>query len=297
MVSDLQRDGVQLYHGLSNELPIGLKKAGIRSVVTIHDLIFLRYPDYYKPIDRAIYIRKFRYACAEADHIVTVSETTRRDVISFFGICPEKISVIYQGCSSLFHVAMPETEKQRVRSKYRLPETFIFNVGTIEARKNLLLAVKSLLRIDPSVHLVAVGKETPYVEEIKAFASHHGLEKRVHLLSGVPLEDLPAMYQMAAVFVYPSFYEGFGIPVIEALYSGVPVVAALGSGLLEAGGPHSMYESPHNDIAFADAIRKILINEALHSKMAKAGKEHSIRFDAQLLSQQMMELYRTVLER
>ncbi|MDR1864942.1 MAG: glycosyltransferase family 4 protein [Bacteroidales bacterium] len=297
MVADLLRDKVQLYHGLSNELPLGLKKAGIRSVVTIHDLIFLRYPGYYKPIDRAIYIRKFKYACREADHIVTVSECTRRDVVSFFGVNPKKVSIIYQGCDASFHVPVPDTEKRRVREKYRLPDTYMLNVGTVEARKNLLLAVKALLHLDASIHLVAVGRETAYAAQIKSFVAANGLEERVHLFSGVPLSDLPAMYQSASVFVYPSFYEGFGIPVIEALYSGVPVVAAIGSCLLEAGGPHSMYVSPENDRALAETVGKILSNEALRNKMIAEGKKHTIRFDDQLLAEQMIQLYQRILER
>ncbi|MDR1673194.1 MAG: glycosyltransferase family 4 protein [Bacteroidales bacterium] len=297
VVSDLVRDGVQLYHGLSGELPVGLEKAGIRSVVTVHDLIFLRYPGYYKPIDRSIYIRKLRYACRKADHIITVSECTQKDVISFFGIDPEKISILYQGCDASFHVPVTDAEKERVQKKYRLPETFLLNVGTIEARKNLLTAVKSLLHLDASIHLVAVGRETAYAGHVKSFVAAHSLESRVHLLTGVPLSDLPAVYQSAAVFVYPSFYEGFGIPLIEALYSRVPVIAALGSCLLEAGGPNSLYLNPEDVQAFASAIHKILNNDVLRDKMVAEGKRYVTRFDDNLLAGQMMQLYQKVMDK
>ncbi|MDR2040343.1 MAG: glycosyltransferase family 4 protein [Bacteroidales bacterium] len=296
IVQDLFRDNIQLYHGLSNELPAGLDKKGIRSIVTIHDLIFLRFPDYYKAIDRAVYKRKFRYACQKADHIVTVSECTKNDVISYFDIDPQKISIIYQGCDTLFHHTVSNEEKQRIRKKYHLPETFMLNVGTIESRKNLMLAVKSLLHLDESIHLVAVGRETAYAEQIKNFVTKNKLEKRVHLFSGVPLTDLPAFYQTASVFVYPSFYEGFGIPIIEALYSGVPVIAAIGSCLLEAGGPHSIYVDPDNDEELAKNVKKILSNDTFTSKMITEGKKHAIHFDDHLLADQMITLYKNVLE-
>jgi glycosyltransferase involved in cell wall biosynthesis len=296
IVSDLLRDGVQLYHGLSNELPLGLRKAGIRSVLTIHDLIFLRFPGYYKPVDRAIYLRKVRYACREADHIVTVSECTREDVMAFFGISPQKISIIYQGCDASFHHPVTEEEKRRVRKKYHLPSTYLLSVGTVEARKNLLLAVKSMRHLDPAIHLVAIGRETGYADRIRAFVAANGLESRVHLFSGVPLADLPGLYQSAEVFVYPSFYEGFGIPILEALHSGVPVVAAVGSSLPEAGGSHSIYVSPTDDRAFAENVRKILANEVLRNKMIAEGKKHALRFDDQQLAEQMIHLYQDVLE-
>ncbi len=294
ILADLSRDGVQLYHGLSNELPVGLQKKGIRSIVTIHDLIFLRYPQFYKAPDRAIYTRKFRYACREANHIVAVSECTKRDIVSYFGIDPGKISVIYQGCDISFAQKVPYEERQQVCRKYQLPDTFILNVGTIEARKNLLLAVKALTHVDESVHLVAIGRQTPYAEEVKSYIATHGLGHRVHLLSGIPLTDLPALYQSAAVFVYPSFFEGFGIPIIEALHSDIPVVAATGSCLEEAGGAHSIYVDPTNDEQLAESIYNILSDIQLQAKMIAGGRKHVARFDDKLLAGQMMDLYRKI---
>ncbi len=292
--ADLLRDGVQLYHGLSNELPVGLRKKGIRSVVTIHDLIFMRYPQFYKAPDRAIYTRKFKYACREADHIVAVSECTKREIVSYFGTDPAKISVIYQGCDASFGKKLPYEEKQQVCRKYQLPDTFILNVGTIESRKNLLLAVKALSRIDQSVHLVAVGRQTSYADELKRYAAAHGLEQRVHLFSGIPLADLPALYQSAAVFVYPSFFEGFGIPIIEALHSGTPVIAATGSCLEEAGGEHSVYVDPTSDEQLAEAVRNILSDIKLQAKMIAEGQKYVAKFDDRLLAGQMMELYQKI---
>jgi len=291
VVSDLLRDGVQLYHGLSNELPVGLRKKGIPSVVTLHDLIFLRYPQFYNALDRAIYTRKFRYACRHADRIVAVSECTKRDIVSFFGVNPDKISVIYQGCDASFARALPLETKRQVCRKYQLPDTFVLNVGTIESRKNLMLAVKALIRLDPAVHLVAVGRQTAYANEVKKYAVAHGLEHRLHFLSDIPFSDLPAVYQSAAVFVYPSFFEGFGIPVIEALHSGTPVIAATGSCLEEAGGVHSLYVDPNDGEQLANRIQNVLSDSNLRTKMITEGQKYVARFDDKLLAGQMMNLY------
>ena len=291
MTADLLRDGVQLYHGLSNELPVGLHKKGIRSVVTIHDLIFLRCPQFYKAPDRVIYTQKFGYACRDADRIVAVSECTKRDIVTFFGVAPDKISVIYQGCDKSFTKKLSQQDKQQICRKYSLPETFILSVGTIEPRKNLMLAVKALSQIEDSVHLVAVGKQTNYAEEVKKYAVAHGLQNRLHILSNIPFSYFPAIYQSAAVFVFPSFFEGFGIPIIEALHSGTPVIAATGSCLEEAGGPNSIYVDPNNDEQLADNIRKILYDSDLQAKMITNGQKYVARFDDKLLAEQMMDLY------
>ena len=133
IVRDLLRDGVQLYHGLSGELPIGIRKSGIKSVVTIHDLIFLRHPEYYHWLDTKIYAWKFRQTLREADHIIAISECTKRDIIEYGHVDPSRITVIYQSCSPRFSV-----ECGKPNSKY------ILSVGSIEERKNILLAVKAL---------------------------------------------------------------------------------------------------------------------------------------------------------
>ena len=185
----LLQDGVQLYHGLSNELPVGIHRTGIRSVVTIHDLIFLRYPQYYHRLDRIIYNRKFNYACRKADRIVAVSECTKRDIVKFYGISPEKIDVVYQGCDPVFARPVSKKEKDRVRAAYGLPERFILSVGTIEERKNLLLAVKAVEKLD-DVHLVAIGKSTDYAKKVQDYVEAHGLENRVHIIHNLKFADI-----------------------------------------------------------------------------------------------------------
>ena len=187
-------------------------------------------------VDRLIYNYKCRYACKHADHIIAVSECTKRDIIHYYGIPADKISVIYQGCSSLYACRIGKDKRKEVMRSYRLPERYILSVGTIEERKNALAIVKALEYLPDELHFVLVGRPTAYIHQLKEFMTKAGLQDRVHFLHGIPSDDLPAIYQSAETFVYPSVYEGFGIPILEALHSGIPVVAATGSCLEEAGG-------------------------------------------------------------
>ncbi|MGL5732260.1 MAG: glycosyltransferase family 4 protein [Bacteroidales bacterium] len=291
IVSDINLENMDIYHGLSNEIPFGLQKSGVKSVVTIHDLIFLRYPEFYKPIDRLIYKFKFKRACQKADRVIAVSEMTKRDIVNFFNIDPKKIDVIYQGCDNSFKVAAAEELKKQVKQKYKLPDNYILYVGTIESRKNLLLALKALKESSNKIPLVAVGRPTPYMNEVKQFIKENGLEDLVTFLHGVPFGDLPAIYQQATIFVYPSFFEGLVIPIIEALYSGIPVIAATGSCLEEAGGPDSIYVNPNSVEQMRDAMSYLINNPDQRNKMIASGKQYAKLFDEENIAIELQKLY------
>ena len=296
LLSNLQSDGIQLFHGLSNEIPYGLHKKKIPSVVTIHDLIFMRFPQFYKPIDREIYKMKFKRACQESDRVIAISEATKCDLINFFGIDEHKISVVYQGCDPIFLQTVTEKEKQEVKNKYHLPDRYILNIGTIEYRKNLLRLVKAMTAIqDQGIRLVAVGRETPYVKEIETYIQENRLQNRIQLLHNVAWKDMAAIYQSASIFVYPSLFEGFGIPILEAIHSNVPVIAATGSCLEEAGGPASAYVNPNNTEMLASAIDTILSSPETASRMIKESKAYVARFSDQQIAQDLMNVYKQVL--
>jgi len=295
ILKDLSRDKVQIYHGLSHEIPYGIQYTKIKSLVTIHDLIFLHFPQYYKFIDRKLYEVKSKYACKNADKIIAISEKTKADIVKFYGINPEKIEVIYQSCDDNFKAPFSEETLKKIRLAYKLPDKYILNVGTIEERKNLKLIVQALQYIDPDYRMVVIGKQTSYFETVEKEIEQLGLKGRIIFLKNIPLIDLPGIYQMASIFVYPSFYEGFGIPIIEALYSGVPVVAATGSCLEEAGGPDSLYVSPNDAHGLSEAINQILSSPAQQSEMKKKGLEFVQKFDSPLVTQQLMNCYLDIL--
>ena len=295
IVRDLLGDGVQLYHGLSHEIPLYIQHTPIRSVVTIHDLIFFRFPQYFKYIDRKIYEWKSKSACTRADKIIAISEKTKADIIEFYGIAPEKIEVIYQSCDESFKSPFPESRLSEIKSKYNLPEKYLLNVGTIESRKNLKLIVQSLKDIDQSYKLVVIGKQTDYFKEVSEEINKLGLKERIIFLNNIPFADLPAIYQLAKLFIYPSFYEGFGIPIIEALYSKIPVIAATGSCLEEAGGPNSLYVSPTNPDELSQAINQVLNQPALQEEMKTKGLEFVQKFNSPLVTQQLLNCYLNVL--
>ena len=285
VVSDLVRDGVTVYHGLSGELPTGLRRAGIRGIVTIHDLIFMRHPEYYHWIDTKIYEWKFRQALREADRIIAISERTRQDILELGGEeYADRIKVIYQSFSPQFSMNISSEVKTEVRTRYKLPSRYILNVGTIEERKNLALAVEALELLPQDIHLVAVGRQTEYVKKLPH-------SERLHLLSGVPNKDLAAIYAMAEAFVYPSRYEGFGIPIIEAIAAGLPVVACTGSCLEEAGGPDTLYVGPDDVFGMADALKMSLRGARGRQERIARSREYIHRFEGNDVAAQVRALY------
>lgn len=294
IVKQLADDKVQIYHGLSGELPLGLKNSGIKSVVTIHDLIFLRHPEYYHWIDRKIYTWKFHQTIKQADKIIAVSECTKRDILEFGKINPEKIEVIYQSCNPKFTVTPSVQDIESTTIKYNLPKRYLLCVGTIEERKNLMLAVKSLKFLPEDIHLVAVGKKTKYADKVKKQADKIGVSHRLHLLSGVNDDELNVIYKNAEVFVYPSRYEGFGIPIIEAIFCGLAVVACTGSCLEEAGGPDCSYVSPDDTEGMAASIMFLLNNEEERKKRITSSLEYVQKYKGMNIANAVFEVYKSI---
>ena len=273
----LKNDGISLFHGLSNELPYGIHRSGIRSVVTIHDLIFLEKPELYKPIDRMIYERKVRYATRAATRIIAVSEQTKQDIIRFLHVDESRISVVYQGCSRQFYKRLGEEALQNARRQFALPSGYLLYVGTIEERKNLLRVVMALHQGKMDIPLVVVGKKTAYYNLVKAYIDSHKLQ-HIHFLDHVQTSHLPAIYQGARAFIYPSSYEGFGIPILEALNSGVPVITSRGGCLEETAGKGGILIDPFNQEEMIEAIRKVMEDSALKDRLIREGGAHALTF-------------------
>ena len=290
MGHDISSQKIDLFHGLSNELPRNIIKYPVKSVVTIHDLIFLRYPHLYKRIDRAFYHSKFLSATRMADKIIAISNQTRSDLISFFNADPGKIEVVYQGCNPVFYEKASPEKKNHVKELYNLPENYILYVGTIEERKNLLQIIKARQENNIDIPLVVIGRPTKYMERISDYLTEYNI-KDICFLEQVSHSDLPPIYQMSSVFVYPSSFEGFGIPILEALNSGVPVIAATGSCLEETGGTHSIYINPENPEEIANALRQVLTNKELRESMITEGYKYAYNFREENTAGKLMEVY------
>ena len=294
LAGQVKRDKPDIFHGLSNELPSNIHKSGIKTVVTIHDLIFLRFPHLYKYIDRKIYQRKFRYACRIADLVIAVSNQTAGDIKDFFGIDESRIKVIYQGCNPVFRRELNNIEKGEIRKKYGFPESYVLFVGTIEERKNLLSLLKAMDIGKVKIPLVVIGSRTGYYKKVKKYI-YHNKKKGIYFLESMINEDLPAIYQSAVLFVYPSVFEGFGIPVIEALYSKAPVITSRHGCFPESGGPSSLYVDPNNTEELADAIKKVIEDSGLRKKMADEGYNYVQKFNDNNVAMNIMNTYKNLL--
>jgi glycosyltransferase involved in cell wall biosynthesis len=295
VVRELVRDEIKLYHGLSGEIPFGLRKKHIKSIVTIHDLIFLRYPNLYSFFDRKIHFYKFKYAAKQADAIIAISEQTKKDIVHYLKIKPDKIKVIYQGCNAVFKNQFTEDEKKAVAEKFQLPKKFILNVGTIETRKNAFTIVKAIQGTD--IPLVLVGRKTAYCKAIDEYISKHQMQNQVFYLNKISQHELAMLYQLATVFVYPSVFEGFGIPIIEALFSKTPVITTNSGVFPEAGGPDSVYINPTNAPEMRNAIVQLFENEDLCATIADKGFEFVQKFNDEPIAVALNQLYQDTISK
>ncbi|CAG5076978.1 glycosyltransferase family 4 protein [Parvicella tangerina] len=288
----LDQDHIDIFHGLSNEIPRKGSGSKIKYVVTIHDLIFKRYPRNYKAIDRRIYNTKFKYACKNSNRIIAISEQTKRDIVEFYGIPEEKIEVIYQTCHENFKKDYSNEIKIHIKEKFDLPDDFILNVGTIETRKNLYGLIQATLSMQNNLPIVVVGKKTKYYNFLKVQMQKLKIDpNRIIFLKNVSIEELPAIYQMANVFVYPSHFEGFGIPIIEALHSGVPVITSNGGCFSEAAGSKSKFIDPDDPEEIGEAIDLVLSDTNLREEMITSGKEYVKKFEPTILTDQLLNVY------
>jgi glycosyltransferase involved in cell wall biosynthesis len=304
---DLPKYNVDIYHGLSHEIPMGIQKTGIPSVVTIHDLIHERFPEQYNPIDVKIYDKKFRYACEHADLVIAISEQTKQDIIHYYQTPAEKIRVCHQSCNPMFGQTVDDSEKKSIQKKYQLPDHFFLYVGSIIERKNLLNICKAMFMIRNEVHipLVVIGNGGKYKEQVKDFIRQNGLENKIIFLSETKLAqtpgfktatDFPAIYQLATALIYPSFFEGFGIPVLEALWSRTPVITSNRSSLPEAGGDGAYYVDPESSEDISIAMKDVLRNRELANSQIEKGWVYAQKFTQLKCAEKIMRVYQELVK-
>ncbi|GHS84778.1 glycosyl transferase family 1 [Bacteroidia bacterium] len=293
--ADIRQQNLTVFHGLSHELPVGIEKTNTKSVVTMHDLIFLKYPQLFPWIDRQTYKRKYQRSCRVANHIIAASYQTKADLVNLWNIDEQRITVVYQGCNPMYHQTCSPDAILKIKQTYHLPQNYILNVGAIERRKNQELIIRALALSNRAIPLVIVGNATDYINTLQRLIQELNLQSSVIFLTNVVTSDLPALYQGADLFVYPSLFEGFGIPILEALSSRVPVIASSGSCLSEVGGQQSLYVNPHDVEALANAMVSVLDDERLRQQMINEGTKHTAHFSDAHIVQQLLSVYQSVL--
>ncbi|MBN9484786.1 MAG: group 1 glycosyl transferase [Bacteroidetes bacterium 43-93] len=304
--ADLKANNIDIYHGLSNEIPKGIHTTGIKSVVTIHDLIFERYPKQYAAIDTAIYRYKFRYAAKHADKVIAISEQTKQDLIQYYQTPKDKIAVCYQSCDPIFEARKDEAAIAATKAAYGLPGKYFLYVGSVIERKNLLTICKAMAELKNRlpVPLVVIGNGGKYLQQVKEYISKEELTDRVLFLSEQATAqrpsfknatDFPAIYQGATALIYPSIYEGFGIPILEALWSRLPVITSNLSCLPETGGDAAYYIDPMSVSEMATAMQKVALDESMRATMIDKGLLHAAKFTPEQHAASVMKVYQSLL--
>lgn len=284
---------LDIYHGLSNEIPIGMNNNKIKSIVSVHDIIFIVLPHLYPIIDRTIYKFKLINSLRDATKILAISNKTKNDLVDILNIDENKIEVIYQSCNNLFKLRKNSEELKRIKEKYKLPQEYILNVGTIEKRKNVLELIKSIETID--FPLVIVGKKTRYFKEIEEYTNTKKLNNRIVYIENISTDDLVGIFQNAKLFVYPSIYEGFGIPIIEAFYSRIPVVTSNIEIFKEVAGDAALFFNLTKTDELTEAIKKILENKELRNSLIFNSDKILKKFDNKIIATQIHNLYTSIL--
>ncbi|NND35180.1 MAG: glycosyltransferase family 4 protein [Saprospiraceae bacterium] len=286
---DINREHCDVFHGLSHELPVGIQRLQTKSIVTIHDVIFKIEPHLYRKADRIIYDLKWRHSCKVADLIVTVSDHTRNDLCNLFKVDAKKIQVLPPPVAQkVFPGNLIDIQK-----KYALPVQFYLSVGSLTARKNVKSILKAMCLLAPRdrIPLVIVGSGQQ-AKDLKKFAIENKLEKLVHFVGQIESDELGAFYQLSFALIYPSYYEGFGIPVVESLQNKRPVITSNTSSLPEAAGPGAIFIDPKSPKQLAHKMSLLPADTDLYNKLAEAGYDHSLQFSKENICKKQMEIYR-----
>ena len=288
------REKPDVYHAPHYVLPAGVR---CRKVVTIHDCIHLMFPQYLPNRAAYAYAKTTMWAAARrSDRILTVSEASKRDILHFFNVPPQKVSVIYNAIDERFSVAPREEDVNRVRERYQLDQRFVLYVGNIKPHKNLVRLIEAFaeLRRSPDledVKLLIIGDEISKLPALRRAVHRHKLHKFVRFLGYLPDETLAILYRLANVFVFPSLYEGFGLPPIEAMASGAPVVTSNVSSLPEVTGDAAMLVDPYEVDSIVSGIRRVLTDPSLAAEMRQKGFARAREFSWERSVEQTLRVY------
>jgi glycosyltransferase involved in cell wall biosynthesis len=287
---------LDLYHSPDFVLP---PVGGTPTVLTVHDLSFLRLPQFFVPAFRTYLETAVTRAVRRADHILADSESTRHDLGELLAVPAARVSVLYPGVEERFQPVRDPEVLARVRGRYRLPARFVLGVGTLQPRKNFEGLVEAFGRLLaaghhlPELGLVIAGGEGWLGTDLLALAERLGVRERVILAGFVKDEDLPGLYSLADALAFPSWYEGFGLPVLEAMACGTPVVSADNSSLPEVVGDAGLLVDAGSPDELADALALLLLEEGRRSRLVEAGWRQARRFRWENAARQLLEVYHT----
>jgi glycosyltransferase involved in cell wall biosynthesis len=291
---------LDLLHSLHYTRPFALPCA---SVVTFHDMTFFLFPELHTRSKRLFFPWAIRMSARRADALIAVSESTRRDALRILGLAPDKIVAIPNGISGDFRPVDDPALLEPCRQKYRLPGEFILFVGVIEPRKNLPLLLRAYAslatRESPAglpdlPPLVLVGQSGWMVADLLALIKQLGLEQKIQLTGYIPGQDLPIVYNLAQVFVYPSVYEGFGFPPLEAMACGTPVITTANSAMLDYVGDAGLLVPPKDERALSQAIETLLSNPMLQQRLSHEGRRRAAKFTWERTAIRTLEVYEKV---
>lgn len=289
----LRREGVSLFHAPHYVLPLLVR---CRSVVTIHDCIHLMFPQYLPNRAALAYARaSIGIAAQRATRVMTVSESSKRDILRFVDAPPEKIDVIYNAYDDRFAVEPREEDVVRVRERFQLHDEFVLYAGNVKPHKNLerLIQAFHLVRQRGLDHLklIVIGDEVSKYAALRRAVHRYQLHKYVRFLGYLPEETLAVMYRLAGVFVFPSLYEGFGLPPLEAMASGTPVVTSNVSSLPEVAGDAALLVDPYDPGSIADGIHTVLTDEAARRELRRKGIERARDFSWETSVRRIRNIY------
>ncbi len=297
ILNDAEHNHTRLFHGIAGVLPSKMSSYKIPSVVSIFDLTYLHYPKNFNFFDRMRYHAKTRRSCQVAKRVIAVSEYAKRDIVDNYGVSADKVCVAYPGVDERYLREINDKELNDVKRKYGLPEKFIVSAGRIVRHRNALQALQALEQLgDNAIKLVLLGKSTNYYDEVKNYAAQHKMSNQITHISRASAADLPAIYHLALACVMPSRYESFAMPIIEAQCCGTPVVAATGSCMEEVGGDGALYVSPDDVNALADALGRVISDNALRNQLIERGKVNAQRFTRQAMADAIIACYEQALD-
>jgi len=305
MVKEIKNAGLDIYHGVSNELPRGIEKTDIKTVVTVHDLIFERYPETYHFDERYVHRWKIKKACKIADAIIAISKQTKEDLINLYNVNADKITICYQSCNPIFEKQISPAEKILVKKRYDLPDQYFLFVSSIAPRKNLIAVCRAMILIKgkSNIPLVVIGDGKKEKAEVKALMLANGMANQLILLNELRVSkessfttaaDFPAIYQQALALVYPSIFEGFGLPVLEALWSGLPVVSSSTSSLPEVAGDAALYFAPNDYEMLAQHMLNVVLNINLVETLKDKGFKEAQHFATKKYADSIVQVYKSI---